>query len=189
MPPMECQMTKSSSQTIVALVVAALAIGPVAPTLAAPTPAPAVLEGRVLSPDLSEPMPDLAVSAIPEGAKEPVARAATDEKGRFAFEGLAAGRYILLLESAPGTPVAAAPVEALAGKRQRITLALPAVAPAQAGGKGGFGAWVSTPVGATITAVVSAIIVGVLVDSALGDDEEQQDLSPVAPPSNGGNPS
>ncbi|GAB4371070.1 MAG: hypothetical protein Kow0062_06320 [Acidobacteriota bacterium] len=182
-------MTKSSSQTIVALVVAALAIGPVAPTLAAPTPAPAVLEGRVLSPDLSEPMPDLAVSAIPEGAKEPVARAATDEKGRFAFEGLAAGRYILLLESAPGTPVAAAPVEALAGKRQRITLALPAVAPAQAGGKGGFGAWVSTPVGATITAVVSAIIVGVLVDSALGDDEEQQDLSPVAPPSNGGNPS
>ncbi len=177
-------MSQKRFQPITALVVAALVIGPVAPGFAGPA-ASAALEGRVLSPDLSRPMADLSVSLIPEGANEPTTRTTTDAKGRFGLQGLAAGRYILLLESAAGQPVAAAPVEAIAGERQRITLALPAVSPAATGdegGKSGFGRWISTPVGATITAVLAAVIVAVAVDQAIGDDDEEQDLSPSVPP-------
>jgi hypothetical protein len=141
----------------------------VAPSLALAAPAlSSAVSGRILAADLKTPAAGLSVQAVPDGAKEPLARATTDARGRFQLEGLPAGRYLLVLYDAQGAPLAAAPIVAEQATMS-VTLALPkpgTLAPGQAEGekkddekkddkeaaaatKSGFSAWVSSPTGAS----------------------------------------
>jgi hypothetical protein len=143
--------------------------------------------GRVFGTDLVTPATALTVQAIPDGAKEPAGTTTTDERGRFRLSGLPAGRYLLLLVDAAGTPVAATPVVTRAGERQDLTLALPdrkagetATAPAQAGGaaaKTGFWAWLSGPVGATAVLVGGALVLAAGANSVTDNDDAEPPVS------------
>ncbi|UCF67154.1 MAG: hypothetical protein JSV80_15465 [Acidobacteriota bacterium] len=157
--------------------------------VAAPMPSPALLSGRVFTADLSEPAAGLRVQAIPEGADAPFAKTATDEAGKFEFTEIPGGEYILLLTSREGEALAATRIAAPPGCQRHVTLALPQlepgsspVAPAQSGG-GGFAAWISTPLGATISLVVAAVVVSLIGDELTDDDEVFENRPPPATPS------
>jgi hypothetical protein len=184
------------------LLAPALAIAlAVAPSLALAAPAlSSAVSGRILAADLKTPAAGLSVQAVPDGAKEPLARATTDARGRFQLEGLPAGRYLLVLYDAQGAPLAAAPIVAEQATMS-VTLALPkpgTLAPGQAEGekkddekkddkeaaaatKSGFSAWVSSPTGATIVLLASAILVAVGADQLTNDDTDTKEISPPSP--------
>ncbi len=159
-----------------------------APVLAAPAAA-AQVSGRIFQADLSRPASGLSVTATPEGAKEPVASTVTNDDGRFRFASLPAGDYLIIFQNEGGQALAASKVSAVAGEKQSVTLALPAIAPGETATpegeenkkRRGLWAWISTPAGAVLTAVVAAVVIGVAVDQATDDDEDEPDLSPQQP--------
>jgi hypothetical protein len=183
-------------RTLLALALAfAIAVAP-SVALAAPASASAV-SGRIFAADLRTPAAGLSVQALPDGAREPVARATTDIQGRFALQGLPAGRYLLVLYDAQGTPLAAAPLVADKAA-MTVALALPApdaLAPAQtaegetkkddekkdeeaaATTKSGFSAWVSSPTGATVVLLASAVVVAVAADQLTNDDTDTNEIT------------
>jgi hypothetical protein len=167
----------------------ALALAP-SFALAAPELSSAV-SGRVFAADLKTPAAGLSVQAVPDGAKEPLARATTDLRGRFQLQEIPAGRYLLVLFDAQGVPLAAAPIVAEKAATT-ITLALPepdSLAPGQAeeapkdetnveaGAKSGFSTWVSSPVGATVVLLASATIVAVGADQLTNDDTDTEETT------------
>jgi hypothetical protein len=183
-------------RTLLALALAfAVAVAP-SVALAAPASASAV-SGRIFAADLKTPAAGLSVQALPDGAKEPVARTTTDLQGRFAMQGLPAGRYLLVLYDAQGSPLAAAPLVADKAA-MTVTLALPAadvLAPGQtaegekkeegekkgdeaaATTRSGFSAWVSSPTGATIVLLASAVVIAVAADQLTNDDTDTDEIT------------
>ncbi|MBP7147040.1 MAG: carboxypeptidase regulatory-like domain-containing protein [Acidobacteria bacterium] len=163
------------------LLTAAIVCGSL-PALAATAPTAAV-RGRVFSADLKTPAPGLMVQAIPDQGGDPLAQATTDAKGRFALAGLPDGTYVLLLSDGKGAPMAAARVTANAGKTETVALALPektgttTLAPSARR----LGAWISTPLGATVTLVAAAVVIGLAADDLTDDDESRENLPPVSP--------
>ncbi len=155
----------------------AIVLGQVPLVVAAPTSLSKVT-GRVFATDLVTPAASLTVQAIPDGAKEPAGTTQTDAKGRFRLSDLPAGRYLLLLSDASGSPVAATPVVTRAGERQDLTLALPDRKPGEtatapgAALKGGLWAWLSSPVGATVALVGGAVVLAAGAKSATDSDDE-----------------
>ena len=164
----------------------------VAPSLALAAPAlSSAVSGRIFAADLKTPAAGLSVQAVPEGAKEPLARATTDARGRFQLQGIPAGRYLLVLYSGQGEPLAAAPIVA-EQPAMSVTLALPppgSLAPGQteetpkkedssteAAPKSGFSTWVSSPTGATIVLLASAILVAVGADQLTNDDTDTKEI-------------
>ncbi len=167
----------------------------VAPSLALAAPAlSSAVSGRIVAADLRTPAVGLSVRAVPDGAKEPLAQATTDARGRFQLQGIPAGRYLLVLYDAQGAPLAAAPIVAEKAT-MTVTLALPApgtLAPGQTEGeqkddekkdeaavatKSGFSAWVSSPTGATIVLLASAVLVAVGADQLTDDDTDTDEIS------------
>ena len=179
-----------------ALVLAsALALAP-SLALAAPAQSSAV-SGRIFAADLKTPAAGLSVQAVPDGAKEPLARATTDARGRFQLQGIPAGRYLLVLYDAQGAALAAAPIVAEKAAMS-VTLALPkpgSLAPGQTGEapkeesegeaatKSGFAAWISSPSGATIALLAGATLVAIGADQLTDDDTDTEEIStsPVLP--------
>ncbi len=142
------------------------------------------IHGRVFAPDFRTPVPNLAVEAYTKVSAEPVAKAVSDEKGRFELPGLRHGEYMLVLRDASGTALAAAPVATEAGRPAELTLALPAVRPGEqpvAPAATGGGSWLSTPIGATVALVLTATLVAVAADELTDDDPEREDLDPPSP--------
>lgn len=161
----------------------------VAPVFSA-APELAQVRGRIFTADLASPAAGLDVQAIPDGAKTPVAATATDDRGSFRFAELLPGEYTLVFTNDAGSPVAASKVNAVAGEKQALTLALPSPlapgettpAPGEEGKKRrGLLGWISTPLGAVVAAVVVAVGVGIAVDQATDDDEDEPDVTPVQP--------
>lgn len=173
----------------------------VAPSLALAAPAlSSAVSGRIVAADLRTPAAGLSVRAVPDGAKDPLAQATTDARGRFQLQGIPAGRYLLVLHDAQGAPLAAAPIVAEQAA-MTVTLALPApgtLAPGQTEGekkddekkdeaeaatKSGFATWVSSPAGATIVLLASAVVVAVGADQLTDDDTDTNEIpaSPAAP--------
>lgn len=176
-----------------ALVLAsALALAP-SLALAAPVQSSAV-SGRIFAADLRTPVAGLSVQAVPNGAKEPLARATTDARGRFQLQGIPAGRYLLVLYDAQGAALAAAPIVAEKAAMS-VTLALPeagSLAPGQTGAapgdetpaeKDGFSAWISSPTGATIALLAGAILIAIGTDQLTNDDTDTKEIpaSPASP--------
>ena len=161
----------------------ALALAP-SFVLAAPALSSAV-SGRVFAADLKTPAAGLSVQAVPDGAKEPVARATTDLRGRFQLQEIPAGHYLLVLYDAQGAPLAAAPLVAEKAA-MLITLALPepgSLAPGQTDEppteptpRSGFSTWVSSPVGATVVLLASATVVAVGADQLTNDDTDTTEI-------------
>ncbi len=179
--------TAHRSSLVVALAFA-LALAP-SFALAAPALSSAV-SGRIFAADLKTPAAGLSVQAVPDGAKEPVARATTDLRGRFQLQEIPAGRYLLVLYDPQGAPLAAAPLVAEKAAMS-ITLALPkpgSLAPGEtqeappgesnveAATKSGFSTWVSSPVGATVVLLASATIVAVGADQLTNDDTDTKEM-------------
>jgi len=133
------------------------------------------------------------VQAVPDGAKEPLARAMTDARGRFQLQGIPAGRYLLVLYDAQGAALAAAPIVAEKAAMS-VTLALPkpgSLAPGQTeeapeddsdGEKSGFSTWISSPAGATIALLAGATLIAIGADQ-LTDDDTDTDEIPASPAS------
>lgn len=162
-----------------------------APSLALSAPAPSsAVSGRVFTADLKTPAVGLSVQAVPDGAKDPLVRATTDARGRFQLQGIPAGRYLLVLSDAQGTPLAAAPLTA-DKPAMSVTLALPkagSLAPGQSETpaeetevESGFGTWISSPTGATVTLLAATILVAVGVDQLTDDDTDTEEISPPSP--------
>lgn len=193
----DVNLMRTVQRNLLALALAfALALAP-SFALAAPALSSAV-SGRIFAADLKTPAAGLSVQAVPDGAQEPVARATTDARGRFQLQGIPAGSYLLVLFDAQGTPLAAAPIVAEKAAMS-ITLALPKPDPlapgqtdeakkdppaAEPATKSGFAAWVSSPVGATVVLLGSAIVVAVGADQLTNDDTDTTEIttSPVLPP-------
>ncbi len=170
-------------------------IGPAHAALSAPSAAAARISGRIFEPDLVTPAAELVVQAYPEGAKTPVAARQTDQRGRFNFESLPAGTYILFLFRSPDAPLAGARVEAAAGSHRIVALALPdqpaegatpapatpppATPPAEKKKHHGLFQWMGTPVGATVTLVAAAAVLAVVADE-ITSKENVTEL-PVSP--------
>jgi hypothetical protein len=158
------------------------------PGLAAPS-APADLAGRIFDSDFRSPATGLTVQALAEGEKTPTASASTDDAGRFRLADVPRGDYTLVFLDEAGTARAATRVEAGTRQGEHLMLALPEVAPGQTeeDDDGGILAWISSPTGATITMVAGAVVLAVLVDEAVGDDDDDLDLPPpdVSPSSPG----
>jgi hypothetical protein len=191
-------LMRTVHRSLLALALAfALALAP-SLALAAPALSSAV-SGRIFASDLKTPAAGLSVQAVPDGAKEPLARATTDARGRFRLLGIPAGRYLLVLYDAQGAALAAAPIVAEKAALS-VTLALPppgSLAPGQTEGekkdekkddaeatvetKSGFSAWVSTPTGATIVLLASATLVAIGADQLTNDDTETEELSSPSP--------
>jgi hypothetical protein len=167
-----------------------------APSLVIAAPATtSSVSGRVYAADLKTPAAGLTVQAVPDGAKEALARSTTDARGRFQLQGLPAGKYLLVLLDEAGTPLAAAP-HVMAQANSSVTLALPppgALAPAQSeekkegepetkkSEKSGFATWVSTPAGATIVLVASAVLVAWGADQLTDDDPDTVEIPATSP--------
>ncbi len=167
-------------RSLTVLLAGLLALGPFF-ALAEPAPAHP-LEGRVFAADLHTPLPDILVQAVPEGAKQAVARATTDRRGRFSFQTLPEGDYTLVIFDQQGAPLAAAPISTSAAASGEVALALPplrpgedATAPAAAGATA---VWISTPLGATVTLLATAVVVAVAADDVTGDNPTRRDLPP-----------
>lgn len=161
----------------------------IGPGLAAPS-APADLAGRIFDSDFRTPATGLTVQALAEGEKTPTASASTDDAGRFRLADVPRGDYTLVFLDEAGTARAATRVEAGTRQGEHLMLALPEVAPGQTEEEdddGGILAWISSPTGATITMVAGAVVLAVLVDEAVGDDDDDLDLPPpdVSPSSPG----
>ncbi|MDQ7006457.1 MAG: carboxypeptidase-like regulatory domain-containing protein [Acidobacteriota bacterium] len=168
-------------RSLTVLLAGLVALGPLF-TLAEPSDATHPLAGRVFASDLRTPMPDVLVQAIPEGAKEAVARATTDRRGRFRFRALPDGDYTLVLFDDHGSPLAAAPISASTAAAGEVALALPALRPGESGtapaAAGATAVWLATPLGATVTLLASAIIIAVAADDVTGDNPTRRDLPP-----------
>jgi hypothetical protein len=182
----------------------ALLLGSLA-SLAAPDLTTTV-RGRVFDSDLTTPLRGMTVQAFPEGSAEADARVVTDDSGRFVLNGLGDGAYLLLLSDETGTPVAAAEIATRAGLEQVVALALPddvdpkgaegsskdvpgedkgkdAAKDKAKGSEGGrFQKWLSTPLGATIGIVVSAVALSTFADS-ITDDNPRVDEIVISDPS------
>lgn len=91
-----CRRRRSVSRTVhAASILAAFSI------LAMPRPGQAqsgTVTGRVLERESGEPLPSVTVELVTGGGRT-VASTATGEEGRFRFDGVAAGRYSLLVSS------------------------------------------------------------------------------------------
>jgi hypothetical protein len=185
----EFDLMRTVHRNLLAVALAfALALAP-SLALAAPEHSSAV-SGRVFAADLKTPAAGLSVQAVPDGAKEPLARATTDPRGRFQLQEIPAGHYLLVLYDAQGAPLAAAPIVAEKAAMS-ITLALPepgSLAPGQteepkkdepateAAPKSGFSTWVSSPVGATVVLLASATIIAVGADQLTNDDTDTTEI-------------
>lgn len=168
------------------LLAIALAFAPIA-AVAAPQPDSASLSGRVFAADFKTPLAGIDVQLVPQGEKRLAAETFTDESGRFAVDGLPVGVYTVVLIDENFSPLAAAEIDL--SVHEEVSLAVPearpgeaAAAPAQAGGGGGFLAWLSTPLGATVALVAGATVVAIGADSLTDDEPDQQD-TPVSPSS------
>lgn len=144
--------------------------------------APSGIAGRVFREDLVTPAANLGVKAIPDGAKDVLAEARTDAKGRFALAGLPAGAYLLLLTDPKGTPLAATRLTTRVGERSDLTLALPDQTPGQNPAAPGQSQtprvpWISTTLGATVVLVGAAIVLVAGAKSVTDNDK-----SPGQPP-------
>ncbi|MFN7965811.1 MAG: carboxypeptidase regulatory-like domain-containing protein [Acidobacteriota bacterium] len=182
-------MTARARQALALLMLTISITSPLSPALA--SSATAAIDGRVFDAALTHPLAGIIVSATSQGAKEPLASVVTDTKGRFRFKGLPGGDYMLLLIDRGGVPLAAAAIKAPAGAERSVLLGLPAAlskgkqstdTAASAGGKKALAAWFSSPVGATIVLVASAVVIAVAADELLTkNDEEPLVASPSTP--------
>lgn len=173
-------MTARVRQAVALLLMTISASIPLAPVWA--SPATAGIDGSVFDWTFTQPLAGLTVSIVPDGSKQPVARSVTDPKGRFHINGLAGGAYMLLLTDDGGAPLAAAAIEAPAGVRRTVSLALPGPsgkkksggeATASAGGKKTLAAWITSPAGSTLVLVASAVVLAVAADKVLTENDER----------------
>ena len=180
-------MVRGPRSLLVVTLCLALAVGTSFPVLAASAPTGgAHLAGSVFGPDLRTPAAGLEVRVLPAGEKEPITRTVTDRRGRFDAGQLPAGEYLLVLvREGEREPVAAARITARAGEDRPVVLALPGADAAEAApaASSGLAAWIATPLGATVTLVAAAVVIGVAADSMADDTERQPDASPWLPDS------
>lgn len=167
------------------LLAAALMFAPLA-AVASPADAERTLDGRVFEADLETPMAGVSVQVTDQAKRELLAKAVTDDEGRFHLEGLEARAYTLVLLDADSQPLAAAEVDV--ARHSEVALAVPEArpgegqaAPGQSGATGGgIAAWLASPVGATVALVAGATVVAVAAESATDDDEPAAEV-PVSP--------
>jgi hypothetical protein len=176
-------MNQSRIRTLVAASLAFLVAFPLAPASAS---APAAsLSGRVVSAGTDAPVGGARVHVANARSGRIVTSEITRADGLFEVAGLEPASYDLAVESRGGLYVVETPVRLAGGERRSLQLAVsPQTAPAPAptgqkeqpagqdqtpNKKSASGVW-NNPLTATLIVVGAAVVVGLIVESVVGND-------------------
>jgi hypothetical protein len=196
--------------TLAGYFVPATAIASTPPAVSAPVSAHAEIRGNVFGADGLTAIPGVTVKAAHMETQRVYTSDSTGADGVYRFRDLPPGSYDLAVQTAQGLFAADALVEAKAGRRTTVSLAIrpaarqeekpeeqegekpaeqtpeegkkegeepadkPAEPQAQKPPKKSGGFWRS-PAGAAVAIVAGAVVVGVAANSAVGDDEEDDE--------------